>query len=141
MLDWRGWTGIVLLLTAVIGALVLDRVTRSEVNGPSIILMSPLLDWDLPGTLPHPDRAGATARLKEAAERLHFACNGVEVYRTTEPAVVHSTLEDAQAERHYLRYRDKKTPGLSRWEGPNRLLMVESQDELLLCALDWPISG
>lgn len=140
MLDWRAWVALILFGAVLLVALISDRFT-ARVDGPSVVMNSVLLDWDLPGTMPHPDPAGATARLMGVAERLHVDCGEVEVFLTTQPEVVHSTLEDAQAERHYLRYRDKKSPGLSRWEGPNRLLMVEAQDELLLCALDWPMSG
>lgn len=138
MLSWRAWTGILLLM--VVGVTWWsDRTTR--VGGPSITMNSVLLDWDLPGTLPHPDLWAATARLQEAAKRQQSTCGEIEVYRVTDAALLAATLEGAQAERHYLRFKDRKDLSLSRWEGPNRLLMLEGKGELLLCALDWPMSG
>lgn len=139
--DWRVMSGVLVLLAVIGLVLISGRGTSGESSGSSIIMSSALLEWDLPGTLPHPQHAAATGRLQAVAERRHLSCGPVEVFQTTQPTLLHATLEEVQAQRHYLRFKDNKNNVLSQWEGPNRLLMVEGENELLLCALDWPMSG
>lgn len=135
-MDWRLWIGAGGLLAA-----ILAMQLHSSSSGPSVVSYSGLLDWDLLGTLPHADQQKALKQLNEEATRQGISCAESEVYQVTNSAQVKAVLDDAQAERHYFRYRNKRHPAISEWEGPNHLLMVETDSELFLCAIVAPLSG
>lgn len=135
--DWRVWTAVGALLVALIAI----QFAAHSAAGRSIVMHSGLLDRDLPGTLPRLATAEYSAQLQQVANGQAESCGMVEIYRITDKAALNAALEEAQAEQHYFRYRSKQNPGLSRWEGPNRLLMLESEGQLLICELEWPMSG
>lgn len=141
-LSQDGWRGLLVLLSVPLFLLIAGWRPLGQAGGsPSIVMSSVLLDADLPGTRPHDHPAAATERLRQSARAHGLRCGAVEVYRVTRPGVLHTALEDAQAEQLYLRFKDRVNPALSRWEGLNRLWMVEGRDELLLCLLDAPLEG
>lgn len=139
---WRVWLILVAVptLLVVAGWRPLNKPPGYE--GQSIVMHSALLgDWEVPGVVPHPDAAAATARLRAVAAAHQQTCGTAEVYRTVRPDLVGAALEGAQAHGPYLRFKDETRPTLSRWEGPQRLLVVETRNELLLCLLAWPSIG
>lgn len=87
-MDWRAWIGMIVFAVVLLGFLMTSARSTVHNDGPSIVMNSTLLDFDLPSTLPHPDAAAATNRLQAAAEQQHRACNEIEVYKATDPTVV-----------------------------------------------------